>query len=637
MVPLPPFIKNAKLYCASCSLFRANSSKIETASEYFFSLTKSVAILKSLSEFVTCAKEGASGSAGDAATGAAISTPRRRLRVKVSDPWEPGVQSQIDGHDELRVAEIPDVGEGGRTPSDWEAASEDEHVGDLSNGDVRVELDQAIDGLRGSGPLTENDEQALLAAERNEGVKRVKRGAAMQDVGLVKDRKVEEFTKVLRKFLETLPECRGRKFRISFDEASEIWNASQKEICSTESVVDRIAEEFASLGRRAGNLKEVTSLSNRLDECFAKKLVDLLARIQGYTEWSGVSGHKKQLQLKIECVREVSEKFERFAPRPQLYFDCSMLQTMERKHGKVTWRDVKCGRDLAHADKDDLLGLWDCREDEIRKGDTVLYALQDCIDQWQSPVDMLNAHKRKKVRDMGEGIVLSCTQTEDRKRVCLDCDNKQYVFDRMKGDTYWKAVPQALRHNPSRNNQSEQLDNRNHFDACDNYSLVVLKTVPERVAKYDVQLRESPLHAVHAMHAMTTNMVHFTCKECNERFPAFHPAFTPPAHVAKDMEILRHRKDGLATCSMEVAQWDELPPMQNSTGLAFSASGMCLRCRKDIDEQSALTQDVIALRSAENHMDPLFRFPIQDLQELFANATLTEAMLVALDLSLIHI
>ena len=40
--------------------------------------------------------------------------------------------------------------------------------------------------------------------------------------------------------------------------------------------------------------------------------------------------------------------------------------------------------------------------------------------------------------------------------------------------------------------------------------------------------------------------------------------------------------------------------------------------------------DVVGLRSAENHMDPCFRFPYQDLNDLFAGATVVEAMLVAL-------
>ncbi len=41
--------------------------------------------------------------------------------------------------------------------------------------------------------------------------------------------------------------------------------------------------------------------------------------------------------------------------------------------------------------------------------------------------------------------------------------------------------------------------------------------------------------------------------------------------------------------------------------------------------------EVVALRSAENHMDPCFRFPIDDLRGLFSGSTMVESMLVALD------
>ena len=51
---------------------------------------------------------------------------------------------------------------------------------------------------------------------------------------------------------------------------------------------------------------------------------------------------------------------------------------------------------------------------------------------------------------------------------------------------------------------------------------------------------------------------------------------------------------------------------------------------KDQDGEAGL-DSIIALRSEENHMDPLFRFPHNDdLWQLFAHATLTEAMVVAL-------
>ena len=75
-----------------------------------------------------------------------------------------------------------------------------------------------------------------------------------------------------------------------------------------------------------------------------------------------------------------------------------------------------------------------------------------------------------------------------------------------------------------------------------------------------MRLREALLRAVQAMHAILTNMVLFSCNDCKERFPAFHPAYMPPAAIAKEMEVLRPQRDGLAACSTEVAKWDEFPP-----------------------------------------------------------------------------
>ena len=170
------------------------------------------------------------------------------------------------------------------------------------------------------------------------------------------------------------------------------------------------------------------------------------------------------------------------------------------------------------------------------------------------------------------------------------------------------------------------------------YDLVPLKKVPVRVAKYDVQLRDAPLRATQAMHAILSRMVLFTCNDCRERFPTFHPAFVPPPAIANEMEILKRGKDGVAACSVEVATWDELPPLNPSDGVAASCTGRCQRCQKDEEDQmrdlAAADCDggqIVLLRSSENHMDPCFRFPWDDLQGLFASATVTEAMLVALD------
>ena len=186
--------------------------------------------------------------------------------------------------------------------------------------------------------------------------------------------------------------------------------------------------------------------------------------------------------------------------------------------------------------------------------------------------------------------------------------------------------------------QSQQLDVRPLLERgvlAPQYVLVPLKKVPLRVAKYEVVLREAPLRATQALHAILTRMVVFTCNQCSERFPTFHPAYAPPPEIAKDMEILRRGKDGVAACNVEVATWDELPPLDAADGIALCCTGCCLRCAQDAKEQMLKLcverNEVVLRRSAENHMGPCFRFPWHDLESLFAEATLVEAMLVALD------
>ena len=109
---------------------------------------------------------------------------------------------------------------------------------------------------------------------------------------------------------------------------------------------------------------------------------------------------------------------------------------------------------------------------------------------------------------------------------------------------------------------------------------VSCKELPVRTAKYEVQLREGAVQAVHAMHTILSRMVLFTCNHCKERFPAFHPAYVPPASIANEMEVLKHGRDGLATCNIEVSEWDELPPFEVADGLAMRCSGTCTRCQK---------------------------------------------------------
>ena len=173
--------------------------------------------------------------------------------------------------------------------------------------------------------------------------------------------------------------------------------------------------------------------------------------------------------------------------------------------------------------------------------------------------------------------------------------------------------------------------------------IVPLKKIPLRVSKYDVVLRAQPLHAVRAMHTILTSMVMFRCWTCNERFPAYHPAFTPPQELSLELRKCGH--SGVASCDVEVGQWDEVPPLfksGNAPLIAGSFTGMCKRCQRDIDSQrSSLSpgdaqafvaiDDVVPKRSFKNCMDPCWTFPHHELADLFRHATTTEAMLVALE------
>ena len=128
----------------------------------------------------------------------------------------------------------------------------------------------------------------------------------------------------------------------------------------------------------------------------------------------------------------------------------------------------------------------------------------------------------------------------------------------------WTLQPQARKLEAGHGHVNEQLDYRPLVEAGavqKEYKIISLKRVPVRVAKYDLQLRDNALRATQAMHAILSHMCLFHCNECRERFPTFHPAYEPPPSVAKDMEILKRGVNGLAACSIEVARWDELPPL----------------------------------------------------------------------------
>jgi len=179
-----------------------------------------------------------------------------------------------------------------------------------------------------------------------------------------------------------------------------------------------------------------------------------------------------------------------------------------------------------------------------------------------------------------------------------------------------------------------------------------------RVAKFNTVLKENSLWAVRAMHEILDNMVLFSCKICREEFPAFHPAFEPPEFL--DMELLKPGLKGTAPCDVRVASWDEPPALFHPYSLEVASAqtgqgaseqkraqplprpvqavrhtGRCLRCQKDIDRQ--LQQNggdeasVVPRFSYMNNMDPCWKFPHEELRDLFMQCTLTEAMLLALE------
>ena len=165
--------------------------------------------------------------------------------------------------------------------------------------------------------------------------------------------------------------------------------------------------------------------------------------------------------------------------------------------------------------------------------------------------------------------------------------------------------------------------------------MLPLKALPLRVAKFDLVLRGGLLQAVRAKHAMLTRKVLFTCNTCRERFPAFHPAYEPPEDYKLDR--LKRGADGVAACNVEVAEWDELPPLEapeEDLLVAEEHSGCCWRCHVDVQEERGRhgvdTESVVVAKfGGRNHIDPVWRFPRGGLAALFQAASLAEPMFVA--------
>ena len=129
-------------------------------------------------------------------------------------------------------------------------------------------------------------------------------------------------------------------------------------------------------------------------------------------------------------------------------------------------------------------------------------------------------------------------------------------------------------------------------------------------------------------------MVLLTRNTCRERSPAFHPAYEPRADLK--LELLRRGSGGVAACNVEVAEWDDLPPLKQCEEellIAEEHSGLCRRCCVEIQaERQRHGPDVVVVAKfgGRNHMDPVWNFPHRELASLFQCASLTVSMVVAL-------
>ena len=150
---------------------------------------------------------------------------------------------------------------------------------------------------------------------------------------------------------------------------------------------------------------------------------------------------------------------------------------------------------------------------------------------------------------------------------------------------------------------------------------------------------------MHAMRTILERMVLFKCTVCRERFATFHPAYDPTGVL--DLQLFRRGQSNVATCSVDVATWDDVPPLEASAGELLVAScheGKCWACHVDmqtqIEAQGGREEGVVPKRSYLNHMNPWHGFPGgqngRDLRALFESATVLEAMLVALEHMQVH-
>ena len=118
---------------------------------------------------------------------------------------------------------------------------------------------------------------------------------------------------------------------------------------------------------------------------------------------------------------------------------------------------------------------------------------------------------------------------------------------------------------------------------------------------------------MHAYRTMLERMVLFDCTVCRELFPPFHPAYDPTERV--ELQLFRRGPRNVAALNLEVADWDEVPPLE-ATGeellVASVYEGTCWACHMEIKGQmetpGSNADCVVPRRSHLNRMNPMYRF-----------------------------
>ena len=318
-------------------------------------------------------------------------------------------------------------------------------------------------------------------------------------------------------------------------------------------------------------------------------------------------------------------------------FRCSQLQNFAAGPGPK-WQVLKCTKDNQRSDADDLVHAAQNSRFELKNLDDVFVLPHH---HENASIDICDAFQRCRV-----GRIMRVDK--DAKTVGLhiykDVDTAGGRLPRVKMlPIVWKSgqvrtdYPQAagfwqvrLEDNRCVHNLLEFRDGAPCVDTC---LLLPCHLVQPNVAKFDVVLRNEPLQAVRAMSSILIHMLKFRCRVCKEQFPTFHPAYRPPADL--ELHLLKASKRGVAACNIEVHCWDNFPGVdEKDASRVFT--GRCLACQADIQRQlaalpasSSESSLVVPRRSYLNHMDPCFRFPEEELRQLFDGAVLLESMLIA--------